>query len=365
MKISTALIALAIGGVSAHAKGSVRGSRSALRGKQRFVVVTDAGNFGDDFWALSFLFSHREQIDIQYVLASTGDADSRLSIVTKYLYNFGDAVTQGVPIGMGTVSSNATSECLTADPQGYLVAVPCDSNSTQETFPDPLLRPWAENMDLSSYSGTIYNKGNEGLDHLKKVLNDVDPDGIPTTLLVICAPTDVARILDDDPDILRRNNINVVLMGGTLTPGGNEFNFGANPNATNQVLKAAKNPVVVTAALGPDTVMSTEQWLTVLSGDSSISLSQTNVDLALANLGTHKEVCNGRTDWIFDGAAAVASTRWYDEWFSMRQMDVSVERNGVIVEDSSGDGASMTLIDGFQSQGAANAFREELALSVA
>ena len=74
---------------------------------------------------------------------------------------------------------------------------------------------------------------------------------------------------------------------------------------------------------------------TYLRGDSAIAMAMAQIQLALANYGTHKEVADGNSDARFDLIAAfVASGRGADLYTVQTMPDATVDDNGVIMAAS-------------------------------
>ena len=74
---------------------------------------------------------------------------------------------------------------------------------------------------------------------------------------------------------------------------------------------------------------------TYLRGDSEIAMAMAQIQLALANYGTHKEVADGNSDARFDLIAAfVASGRGTDLYTVQEMLDATVDDNGVIMAAS-------------------------------
>ena len=126
-------------------------------------------------------------------------------------------------------------------------------------------------------------------------------------------------------------------MGGTLA-WEEEFNYAANPEATRRMLAASDDVTVVTAEaaipysktyLGD--IGARTSYHTYLGGDSDIAMAMAQIQLALANYGTHKEVADGNSDARFDLIAAfVASGRGADLYTVQEMSDAVVDDKGII-----------------------------------
>uniref|UniRef100_A0A7S2N349 Inosine/uridine-preferring nucleoside hydrolase domain-containing protein n=1 Tax=Helicotheca tamesis TaxID=374047 RepID=A0A7S2N349_9STRA len=352
---------------------NLRKTRSnATTTKKPFIVDTDAGNFSDDFWALALQLSD-PQVDLKLVVSSGFETKLKTKVLAKFLSHCGRS---DISIARGI----HTPECL------YLLPDEDGLLQQQEEFVEgcvtnPVLRRWAQSYDMSMYKGKIHGIESEedtchGLEAVKALINST-PN---LTYVVQGSAENVGLLLDDDPDLFRRNKVRFVIMGGTLEKD-HEYNFGLDPVDTRRMLACSDDVTVVPIepsfhaqlhgvehfeeAEDPDPKHSS--YSVYLNGDSRISMAMAQLQLALANYGTHKEVADGRTDIMFDSVAAFVATGRRKDLYKIQEIVATISDKGKIVPAQPEDkGAiSFSVMTDWVSTHAADEFKYFMAKSIA
>ena len=74
-----------------------------------------------------------------------------------------------------------------------------------------------------------------------------------------------------------------------------------------------------------------DSYASFLVGDSKVALALTQVQLALANFGTHAEVAQGRSDVLFDAVAAFVASDLRPSLFTIKQGEFTMNDFGRLV----------------------------------
>lgn len=169
------------------------------------ILDTDIGGDIDDTWALALLLNLPE-LDLKLVVTDSGNTSERARIAAKYL----DRVGRGdIPIGVG---------------------LSFDENPLPQS-------PWADDYQLSSYPGKVYEDGVQAL--VDTVMESSEP-----VLLIVIGPTpNIAEALQRQPAIARKAR--VVAMSGSIDVGYGdkpqpdaEYNVKEDPAATRTMYAA-------------------------------------------------------------------------------------------------------------------------------
>merc|ERR1712194_36688 len=240
----------------------------------------------------------------------------------------------------------------------------------QETYVEgcvtnPILRRWAQDFDVSQYEGQIYDDGESGhgLDHLVNVINSTP--GL--TYVLQGSAENVGHLLDQDASIFRRNGVRVVCMGGTLEQE-HEYNFGLDPVNTRRMLACAHSVTVIPVEPCFQAKLKLDGAYDIyLNGDSAVSLTMAQIQLALGNYGTHIEVANGTTDILFDLVAAFVATGRRTELYKVDEVTATISARGKITPVDRGvEGAvSFSIMRGWASTEAAEEFTHYVAKTIA
>lgn len=140
------------------------------------ILDTDIGNDIDDSWALTFLLKSPE-IDLQYILAATGDTEYRARIIAKMLLTAGRT---DIPIGIGRATR--------------------DLGKTLES--------WLGEFDLKDWPGTVHSNG---ATELVRVVMSMEKSPV---ILCIGPMTNLADALDLEPKLAGRCHL--VAMSGSI-----------------------------------------------------------------------------------------------------------------------------------------------------
>ena len=146
------------------------------------IVDTDIGGDIDDVWALTLLLMSPE-FDIKLITTAVGDTLTRAKIVAKMLIS---ANRTDIPIGIGL-------------PQ---VDMPCYYGS------------WAEDFDLDSYEGTVYEDG------IRSIVDAVMESDEQITVLALAPLTNLAATIDIEPKVAEKSIL--VGMLGSIYKGYHE-----------------------------------------------------------------------------------------------------------------------------------------------
>jgi len=310
-------------------------STDVLIEKKTFIVDTDAGNFSDDFWALALQLCD-PNIDIQIIVTSGYETKLKTKVVAKFLTHCG---RNDISIACGI----HTEECqyLLPDEDGLLQQ---QKMWLKGAITNPVLRRWAQNYDLSSYKGKIFGMegpNDNGLKHVEDIINGTYEK---ITYVIQGSSENVGFLLDSDADLFRRNKVRIVCMGGTLEKE-HEYNFSLDTANTRRMLASSDDVTVVPiepsfkAQLhgiehyeeSDDCNPRHSSYSVYLNGDSQISMAMAQLQLALANYGTHKEVVDGKTDIMFDSVAAFVASGRRKDLYVIESMDAIIDEKGRIV----------------------------------
>mmetsp|Transcript_19992 Transcript_19992/g.57891 ORF Transcript_19992/g.57891 Transcript_19992/m.57891 type:complete len:178 (-) Transcript_19992:400-933(-) len=171
-------------------------------------------------------------------------------------------------------------------------------------------------------------------------------------------------------------------MGGTIEKE-HEYNFSLDPVGTRRMLAASDNVTVIPIepsflarlhgvehfdeSEDPDPKHSS--YSLYLNGDSRISMAMAQLQLALANYGTHKEVADGRTDIMFDSVAAFVASGRRKDLYIIKDMVATIDDKGRIIpaqETSNEESAlSFSVMTEWASARAADEFKFLLARTIA
>ena len=334
--------------------------------KMRAVVVdTDIGNFSDDFYAIAYLLSN-PRIEIKFILLSGGDTALKSQILGKFLAHCGRG---DIPIGIGP--QTIESPYLVANDVGHLM--PSDDYVTGAKS-NPIMREWGASFDLTQRAGKVYSES-DSIHRLRDVLDEcaesvLKHDYESCQLLTLGTSENIVHLLEYDNTVLERGNVNLFVMGGTIS-GEEEYNFMLSPGHTRRMLRSAPTVVVVPTDVCMESALQLGElgkrgaYATFLQGNSRISLAMAQVELALANFGTHTEVAHGRTDLIFDAVCAFVACGAAPELFVFEDVEFSVTNKGRLVRCGTDDAISMQVVMGWANKQAPLKFQMHLAESIA
>jgi inosine-uridine nucleoside N-ribohydrolase len=151
------------------------------------ILDTDIGTDIDDTWALAMLLNCPE-LDPRLITTVSGDTTYRAHLTARFLQAAGRT---DIPIGIGI-----------GNPEGSL-------NFQQ---------PWLDGFDVDSYPGTIAPDG------IQAMLDVIADSPEPVTVISIGVATNIARALEQNPDISARCRF--VGMHGSVHLG-----YGGEPGA--------------------------------------------------------------------------------------------------------------------------------------
>lgn len=342
------------------------GEPAANAPRKSFIIDTDAGNFSDDFWALALVLCD-PAIDLKLVVTSGYETRLKTRVVAKFLSHCGRA---DVPIVRGVHTEEAPY--LLPDADGLLQQQP---TYVEGAVSNPVLRRWAQDYDLSGYEATVHDDDSEGhgLAYLMEAINST-PD---LTYVIQGSSENVGVMLDQDPAIFSRNRVRMHCMGGTLV-GEHEYNFALDPASTRRMLAAAAPECPVTVVPFEPSVKARlhgvegesddhDSYRVYLNGDSIISLAMAQVQLALANYGTHKEVADGTTDVMFDSVVAFVATGRRRELYQVEEVMATISDKGRIerVEEGNTEGIRFRVMTDWVSAEALDEFKYVVAKAIA
>ncbi|MEM6706181.1 MAG: nucleoside hydrolase [Acidobacteriota bacterium] len=164
------------------------------------IFDTDIGTDIDDTWALAQLLASPE-LDLRLVVTDSGDTETRARIVAKMLEAAGRT---DVPIGIGVPEPEAENL-----PIGQA--------------------PWADDVNLDEYPGTVYRDG------VGALIDVVKASEVPVTLLAVGPVPNLVSALEREPSLAQR--VRVVAMSGSVDRG---YDRAAEPSAEYNV--AARVP---------------------------------------------------------------------------------------------------------------------------
>lgn len=139
------------------------------------ILDTDIGNDIDDSWALSLLLKSPE-VDLKYILASTGDTEYRARVLGKMLDFAGRS---DIPIGIGRKTKDWGRR----------------------------LKNWVEGYEFNSYAGPIHANGIRQVVEMVAKLDEA-------TILCIGPMTNIAEALKMDSSIAAKCHL--VAMSGSI-----------------------------------------------------------------------------------------------------------------------------------------------------
>lgn len=305
------------------------------------IIDTDVGSFADDFYGIALLLTD-PSIDVLYILTSGGDTAAKTKILAKFLANCG--VAHHIPIGQGPATPE--HEYLAADAEGLLMPWK-ETDRDDNKYSNPILKKWAINYDLKHYPGG-YNS--DGIAKAVEIIESFQPseDMEALTYVVKGTSENVLEMIETDSELFRRNKVQIVAMGGTITPDASEYNFLIAPQSARAMLSASDNVLIapVETCFKARLHLSTDEdhYGTILKGSSRIILALSQLELALANYGTHKEVASGRTDILFDSVAAFLVTGRHSDLYTLEQLQCEVTDKGYLQPSSSAFSTSIKVM---------------------
>lgn len=213
-RVSGLLVALSVG-------GSLFGAR------EKVILDTDSGFFGDDGAALVMLLRSPEKVRILGVTLLSGNVWSRQG--TEYMFHtLWITGHSDVPVYLGA------NLPLKHTPAMFKQEGPLAFTGAFGDPPDKLLPP---------YGGTFSRRKADGENAVDFIIHSVERDPGQVTILAIGPMTNVALALRKRPGIAGKIK-RLVFMGGNLHVPGNasknaEFNFWFDPEAADEVLRSA------------------------------------------------------------------------------------------------------------------------------
>lgn len=140
------------------------------------ILDTDIGNDIDDSWALALLLKSPE-VELKYILTTTGDTEYRARIIGKMLEAVG---RKDIPIGIGRKTRDWGRR----------------------------LKNWVEGFELNSYAGPIHANGTRQMAETIAGLDEA-------TILCIGPMTNIADALKMNPSIAKKCHL--VAMSGSIS----------------------------------------------------------------------------------------------------------------------------------------------------
>ena len=269
--------------------------------KVPLILDTDIGSDIDDSWALAFLLNSPE-VDLRYVLAATGDTEYRAQVIVKMLQAAGRS---DVPIGTGRQTM--------------------DFGKTLEA--------WVDGVDVSAYSGVVYQDGAMQLVQLVMSMDETP------TILCIGPMTNLADALALEPGIAER--CHMVAMSGSLETHEDghdgqiaEWNVRKDISAAQKVYSAPWKTIRI-APLDSCGVLRLNGELLeqVRSSTSSLARSLiTSVDRWAECLKNRE--WPERSSILFDTVAAYLC--FGAEYLKMEEMSLVIDDEGYMLESESG-----------------------------
>jgi len=180
---------------------------SSTGAPQPVIIDTDIGSDIDDSFAIGFALQSSQDLDVKLIVTSTDDTTARAKILGKLLTIAGKDT---VPIGLGIENENNTRHTLWG---------------------------WAEDFDLSSYKGGVYQNG---VDQMAKIILESDT---VVDIIAIAPMINFPSLLQKYPDVVKKARIRA--MAGSIYKGydnssipAEEYNVQMCPSCMQQLLQA-------------------------------------------------------------------------------------------------------------------------------
>ena len=171
------------------------------------IIDTDIGSYIDDSFAIAFALQSREYLDVKLIVTCTDNTTARAKVAAKLLTIAG---RDDIPLGIGRGNDNQTRHTLW---------------------------DWAEDFDLSSYKGGVYQ---DGVDQMAKIILDSET---LVDIIAIGPMTNFPLLLQKYPDVVKKARIRA--MAGSIYRGyndslkpTNEYNVRLCPHCLDMVLRA-------------------------------------------------------------------------------------------------------------------------------
>ena len=180
---------------------------SSTGAPQPVIIDTDIGSDIDDSFAIGFALQSSQDLDVKLIVTSTDDTTVRAKILGKLLTIAGKDT---VPIGLGIENGNRTRHTLWG---------------------------WAEDFDLSSYKGGVYQNG---VEQMAKIILESDT---MVDIIAIAPMINFPSLLQKYPDVAKKARIRA--MAGSIYRGydnsstpAEEYNVQMCPSCMEQLLQA-------------------------------------------------------------------------------------------------------------------------------
>lgn len=284
------------------------------------ILDTDIGTDIDDTWALAMLLNCPE-LDPRLITTVSGDTTYRAHLTAKFLQVAGRA---DIPIGIGI-----------GHPEGSL-------NFQQ---------PWLDGFDLDSYPGTIYPDG------VQAMLDVIAASPQPVTVISIGVATNIARALEQNPEIASKCRFvgmhGSVHLGYGGAPGAvPEANVRYDVQALRKVFAAPWLEKIITPL---DTC-----GMIVLDGERYQQIYRSENPVLKALIENYK-IWAKRVTWMTVDYETVKSSVLYDtvavylayafDLLEMEKIHIRITDGGLTVPDPNGDEVLAALrwrsLDGF------------------
>jgi len=259
------------------------------------ILDTDIGSDIDDTWALAMMLKSPE-LDVKMVVTDTGNTVSRAKIAAKML-----EIGQRTDVSVG-------------------IGIPFSDKATRQ-------EPWVAGYDLSTYPGTVYEDGIDGL--IQTIMDSPEP----ITLVCIGPVPNIGAALKREPKIAQKARF--VGMHGSIRLGyGGSEKVSAECNVVNHTKDCQK---AFTADWDMTITPLDTCGLVHLTGGKYRSVYECNDPLTRALIENYRvwakysPASQQRSSTLFDTVAVYLA--FSDELLVMEKLGVRVTDDGYTVID--------------------------------
>lgn len=269
----------------------------ATAGKIPVIIDTDVGSFLDDTMAIAFA-ALSQYLDVKLIVTCTNDVEARAKVTAKLLQLIG---RDDIPIGMGIKNTN----------------------ETPTTF-----FPWAENVNLSSYKGIVYEDG------IGKMAKVIASSPVPIGIIAIGPMINFPTLIQKYPDTVK--NAKILAMAGSIDRGYSnssipvdEYNVKICPYCFEVLLKAGWDIALTPLDTCGTILLKVPELkqLLKLDGKQILGLASSLVYYCLY----HTEPCdlsNVGTPILFDTVATLLALPVAGDYLEFKEVKLSVDGQG-------------------------------------
>lgn len=280
----------------------------SCKAEQPVVIDTDVGSDFDDGVAIAFAVQS-SFLDVKLIVTCTDDTTARAKITAKLLTLYG---RDDIPIGIGVKNDNKT---------------------------DHALFDWAEDFDLSSYKGGVFEDGIEKMGQV--ILNS----SVVVDLMAIGPATNFPELLMRFPEINKHARIRA--MGGSILQSIPEYNVKMCPYCWSKMLQAGWNVTTTPLDTSGQVSLTPSLLQTFLASANHISLGIANslIYFCITNSYMNCDFKNSHaTPTLYDTVATLLNLPVVNDYIILKELKITVTDDGhTVVNNETGTPVEVAL----------------------